>query len=215
MPRAEPSVKRMRVAIVEDHFMVRVGLAAIVNSQPDMTVVGEAKNGHEAVELYERHRPDVLLLDLRLPGIDGVEVIKRIASRHRDAKVIVISTYGGDEDVLRAIEAGARGYYLKHVEGEELVAAVRAVYGGELRLPAEAAARFTERTRRGRLSPRELEVFRLIASGLSNGEIATKLSISEGTVRVHVSHGLLKLGCTDRTQALAEAIRRGFIHLDP
>jgi two-component system NarL family response regulator len=206
--------RKIRVLIVEDHFMVRVGLTAIINSESDMAVVAEAKNGLDALDVFARHRPDVALVDLRIPGLDGLKVIERIVEQYPDAKVIVISTYGGDEDIYRAIEAGARGYYLKHVEGDELVTAIRAVDAGETRLPAEVATRLAERVSRTPLSPRELEVFQLMARGLSNHEIAATLSISEGTVRVHVSHALLKLGCNSRTQAIAEGFRRGIVQVE-
>jgi DNA-binding NarL/FixJ family response regulator len=203
--------ERIRVMIVEDHFMVRVGLVAIINSQTDMVVVAEAKNGLEAIDLYGQHNPDVTLMDLRIPGVDGVAAILEIVRRYPEARIIVISTYGGEEDIFRAMQAGARGYYLKHVEGQELVAAIRAVHAGETRLPAEVAARFEARARRVELSPRETEVFQLMAKGMSNKEIATALFISEGTVRVHVSHVLLKLGYSDRVQAVSEAFQRGLI----
>jgi two-component system NarL family response regulator len=208
------ATRKIRVVIVEDHFMVRVGLAAIINSQSDMAVVGETKNGLDALDLFARLRPDVALVDLRIPGLDGLKVIERIVGQFPDAKIIVISTYGGDEDIYRAIEAGARGYYLKHVEGDELVAAIRAVDAGETRLPAEVAIRLAERVGRTPLSPREVEVLQLVAQGQSNREIATTLSIGEGTVRVHVSHALIKLGCSSRAQALAEAFRRGIVQVE-
>ncbi len=207
---------RIRVMIVDDHFMVRVGLAAIINSQSDMTVMAEGRNGFEAIELYEKHQPDVTLLDLRLPGMDGVKAIGEIIKKFPQARIIVISTYGGDEDIFRAMQAGARTYFMKHVEGQELVNAIRAVHAGECPLPPDVASLLIARMRRSELSPREMEVFELLVRGMSNKEIGNELNISEGTVRVHVSHLLPKLGCTDRAQAIAEAFRRGIVHVtDP
>ncbi len=210
------SDNRIRVMIVDDHFMVRVGLAAIINSQPDMTVMAEGRNGFEAVELFEKHQPDVTLLDLRLPGLDGVKAIGEIIKKSPQARIIVISTYGGDEDIFRAIQAGARTYFMKHVDGQELVNGIRAVHAGECPLPPDVASLLVARMRRSELSPREMEVFELLVRGMSNKEIANELNISEGTVRVHVSHLLPKLGCTDRAQAIAEAFRHGIVHVtDP
>ncbi len=205
--------QKIRVMIVEDHFMVRVGLAAIINSQPDMVTVAEAKNGEQAIALWGEHKPDVTLMDLRIPGVDGIKAITEIMQQHPQARIIVVSAYGGDEDIFRAMQAGARAYYLKHVEGTELVAAIRAVHAGECPLPPEIAARLVERMRRAELSPREKEVFELLAQGLSNKEIASQLAISEKTVRVHVSHVLIKLGCSEKTQAVSEAFQRGILHL--
>ena len=205
---------RIRVMIVDDHFMVRVGLAAIINSQPDMTAIAEAKNGQEAIELFARHQPDVTLMDLRIPGIDGIQAISKIMSGSPQAKIIVISTYGGDEDIFRAMQAGARSYFLKHIDGQELVDVIRAVNNGECPIPPEIASRLVERMRRTELSPRETDVFQLLVKGMSNKEIASSLDISEGTVRVHVSHLLSKLGCSDRAQAVSEAFRRGMVHIN-
>jgi two-component system NarL family response regulator len=204
---------RIRVMIVEDHFMVRVGLVAIINSQPDMVTVAEASNGPEAIELFAKHRPDVTLMDLLIPGLDGAETIAEIVKRYPGARLIVISAHGGDEDIFRAMQAGARAYYMKHVEGQELVAGIRAVHAGECPLSPEVAARLVARMRRAALSPRELEVFRLMAQGKSNNEIADALAISERTVRVHISHLLVKLGCNEKTQAVFEAFQRGILHV--
>jgi two-component system NarL family response regulator len=207
------SPDKIRVMIVEDHFMVRVGLAAIINSQPDMVTIAEAANGHEAIELYAKQLPDVTLMDLLIPGLDGVEAITEILKGHPEARIIVISAHGGDEDIFRAMQAGARAYYLKHVEGQELVAGIRAVHAGECPLSPEVALRLVERMRRAQLSPRELEVFKLMAQGMSNNDIAAKLGISERTVRVHITHLLVKLGCSDKSQAVFEAFQRGILHV--
>jgi DNA-binding NarL/FixJ family response regulator len=205
--------KRIRVMIVEDHFMVRVGLAAIVNGQPDMVTIAEASNGYDAIELWGSHRPDVTLMDLLMPGLDGAEAICEIMKSHPEARIIVISAHGGEEDIFRAMEAGARAYYLKHVGSQELLAGIRAVHGGECLLPPEVAARLIERMRRAQLSPRELEVFKLMAQGMSNNDIAAKLGINERTVRVHITHLLVKLGCSETTQAVFEAFQRGIVHV--
>jgi DNA-binding NarL/FixJ family response regulator len=205
--------KRIRVMIVEDHFMVRVGLAAIVNGQPDMVTIAEASNGYDAIELWGSHRPDVTLMDLLMPGLDGAEAICEIMKSHPEARIIVISAHGGEEDIFRAMEAGARAYYLKHVGSQELLAGIRAVHAGECLLPPEVAARLIERMRRAQLSPRELEVFKLMAQGMSNNDIAAKLGINERTVRVHITHLLVKLGCNETTQAVFEAFQRGIVHV--
>ena len=206
--------ERIGVMIVEDHFVVRVGLAAIINSQPDMFTAAEASNGRQALELFDRHRPDVTLLDLRLPGMGGLEVLAAVTGKYPKAKVIVLSTYGGDEDIFRAFQAGARAYFLKDVKGQDLINAIRAVRAGQRPLPPEIAARLAERIPRSELSPRELEILKLISRGGSNREIANSLNISEGTVRVHASNIFAKLGCSDRAQAVTEAFKRGIIYID-
>ena len=206
--------ERISVMIVEDHFVVRVGLAAIINSQPDMFTAAEASNGRQALELFDRHQPDVTLLDLRLPGMGGLEVLAAVTGKYPKAKVIVLSTYGGDEDIFRAFQAGARAYFLKDVKGQDLINAIRAVRAGQRPLPPEIAARLAERIPRSELSPRELEILKLISKGGSNREIANSLNISEGTVRVHASNIFAKLGCSDRAQAVTEAFKRGIIYID-
>jgi len=204
----------IRIMIVEDHFVVRVGLKAIINSQPDMTTVAEAGNGRQAVEAFEQHKPDVTLMDLRLPGQGGIDAISAIIAKHPKARIIVLSTYGGDENIFRAFQAGARAYFLKDVKGQDLVQAIRAVHAGQRPLPPEIADRLLERVPRTALSSREGEILTLIARGRSNKEIATDLSISEGTVRVHASNLFAKLGCSDRAQAVSEAFRRGIIDVE-
>lgn len=206
--------ERIRIMIVEDHFVVRVGLAAIINSQPDMITVAEAGNGRQAVELFEQRQPDVTLMDLRIPGLNGIEAIAAIIEKSPRARIIVLTTYSGDEDIFRALQAGARAYLLKDIKGHELLNAIRAVHAGQRPLPPEIASRLAERVHRSELSPRELEILKLIAKGRSNKEIASSLSISEGTVRVHASNIFGKLGCGDRAQAVAEAFQRGIIYVD-
>ena len=200
--------------IVEDHFVVRTGLVAIINSQPDMTTVAEARNGREAIDMYREHQPDVTLMDLRIPLLSGVEAIAAIVKEFPKSKIIVLSTFGGDEDIFKALQAGARAYFLKDVKGNELVGAIRSVHAGQRLLPPELAARLAERIPRSELSARELEILGLIAKGSSNKDIAHTLDISEGTVRVHASNIFAKLGCNDRAQAVSEAFQRGIIHID-
>jgi two-component system NarL family response regulator len=206
--------KRIRIMIVEDHFVVRVGLAAIINSQADMATVAEAGNGRQAVELFEQHQPDVTLMDLRIPGLNGIEAIAAITRKFPRARIIVLTSFSGDEDIFRALQAGARGYLLKDVKGQELLNTIRAVQAGQRPLPPEIASRLAERIHRSELSPRELEILKLIAKGHLNKEIATELAISEGTVRVHASNIFSKLECSDRAQAVAEAYQRGIIYVD-
>ena len=205
---------RIRTMIVEDQFVVRVGLSAIINSQPDMVNVAETGNGLQAVELFEEHRPDVTLMDLRLPGLSGIDAIAAILGKFPRARIMVLSSFGGTEDVFRAFQAGARSYFLKDVKGRELVDAIRAVHAGQRPLPKEIASCLAERMPCPELSPRELEILKLIAHGESNKEIASRLAISEGTVRVHASNVFAKLGCNDRAQDVAVAFHRGIIWIE-
>jgi two-component system NarL family response regulator len=205
---------QIRIMIVEDHFVVRVGLKAIINSQPDMVTVAEAANGKQAIEAFEQFQPDVTLMDLRIPGLNGIGAISGIIEKFPRARIIVLSTYGGDENVSRAFKAGARAYFLKDVKGQELVDAIRAVHEGQRPLPPEIASQLADSLPRTPLSARELEILRLIAKGKSNKEIAADLTIGEGTVRVHASNLFAKLGCSDRAQAVAEAFRRGIIDVE-
>jgi two-component system NarL family response regulator len=209
-----PNESRIRTMIVEDHFVVRVGLAAIVNSQPDMVNVAETGNGLQALELFEKHQPDVTLMDLRLPGMSGIDAITAILGPFPRARIIVLSSFGGTENVFRAFQAGARSYFLKDVKGRELVDAIRAVHAGQRPLPPEIASCLAERIPCPELSPRELEILKLIANGEANKEIAARLAISEGTVRVHASNVFAKLGCSDRAQAVAVAFHRGIICIE-
>ena len=205
---------RIRIMIVEDHFVVREGLRAIINSQKDMATVAEAGNGRQAVEAFEQHRPDVTLMDLRIPGLNGIDAIGGIVEKFPRARIIVLSTYGGDENIFRAFQAGARAYFLKDIKGQDLVDAIRAVHGGQRVVPPEIASQLAERAPLTALSPREMEILTLVARGKSNKEIGAELAISEGTVRVHTSNLLSKLRCSGRAQAVSEAIRRGIIEVD-
>jgi two-component system NarL family response regulator len=205
---------QIRIMIVEDHFVVREGLKAIINSQKDMVAVAEAVNGRQAVEAFELYQPDVTLMDLRIPGLNGIDAIAGIVAKFPRARIIVLSTYGGDENIFRAFQAGARAYFLKDIKGQDLVDAIRAVHGGQRVVPPEIASQLAERVPLTALSPRELEILTLVAKGKSNKEIGAALAISEGTVRVHASNLLAKLHCSGRAQAVSEAIRRGIIEVD-
>jgi two-component system NarL family response regulator len=200
--------------IVEDHFVVREGLKSIINSQQDMVTVAEAGNGRQAVEAYEQYRPDVTLMDVRIPGLNGIDAITSIVAKFPNARVIVLSTYGGDESIFRAFQAGAMAYFLKDIKGQDLVDAIRAVHAGQRVVPPEIAAQLARRIPRTALSPREMEILTLVVQGKSNKEIGAALDISEGTVRVHASNLLSKLHCSGRAQAVSEAIRRGIIEVE-
>jgi DNA-binding NarL/FixJ family response regulator len=207
------STQRVRVLVAEDQAIVRDGLAALVGYQADMEVVGRAADGAEAVRLYRELRPDVTLMDLRMPRLGGVEAIEAIRATDPDARMLVLTTYDGDEDVYRSLQAGARGYLLKDAATDELVGAIRAVARGERHIPAVVAQRLADRAMAGPpLSEREVEVLRLVAAGLANKEIAARLFIAEGTVKTHLSSIHEKLGVRDRTEAVMVAVRRGILH---
>jgi two-component system NarL family response regulator len=204
----------IRIMIVEDHAIVRQGLAALLRMVPEFVIVAEAEDGRQAIELYRKHQPDVTLMDLRLPQMNGVDAIGRIRLEFPQARIIVLTTFDGDEDIFRALQAGARGYLLKGMTGEELNEAIRSVYAGKSRIPAPVAERLAERMSAPALTSRETEVLELIVGGNSNKEIASALSISEATVKTHINSLLGKLGVTDRTQAATTALQRGIVHLD-
>jgi two-component system, NarL family, response regulator len=205
--------KAIRVLIVDDHPLFRDGLAAIVDGQPDMTVVGEGGNGHEAIDLHRREDPDVTLMDLRMPGMGGLEAITAIHRESPQAGIIVLTSYDGDEDVYRALREGARGYVLKDMDRNEVLRAIRAVAAGERYLPPDVDSRLAERLASEALTGREIEVLELIARGLRNSEIARLLAITEGTVKIHVKKILRKLDVSDRTEAVTIALQRGILHL--
>ncbi len=208
-----PSSKRIRILLVDDHMVMRMGLVTATSDQPDMEVVAEVDNGHDAIEAYRRHRPDVVVLDLRMPGLSGIETIRALRTEFGDVRVLVFSNYAHGEEVYQAFKAGASGFVVKEMALERLLEAIRRVYQDEQYIPPEIAARMGERLL-AQLSPRELEVLRLIARGCSNKEIGTELKVVEGTVKIHVTNLLAKLGVADRTQALVVAIKRGIIQLD-
>ena len=200
--------------LADDHPMMREGIAALISRRPDMIVVAQANNGREAVDRYKEHQPDVVLMDLQMPVMDGVEAIQTIRAEFADARIIVLTTYDGDEDIYRSLFAGARGYLLKDTSRDELLNAIRTVYNGKELISAEIASKLAQRIRRSELTARELEVLNQIAGGMSNQEIGTHLFISEGTVKAHVNNILTKLCVNDRTQAVITAIQRGIIHLE-
>lgn len=204
----------IRILIVDDHFLVRMGLQATLASEPDMVVVGEAGNSGEALDAVQRLEVDVALVDLRLPGEDGVELTARIRRLRPQTHVVLISTWGGDEDIFRALQAGSSGYVLKSLPREDLLRAIRLAHQGRRCLPTPVAERLSARMPGSELTPRETDVLREIVKGHSNREIALALSISEGTVKLHINSLLSKLGVSDRTKAALAAIHRGMVHLD-
>ncbi len=201
------------ILIADDHSVVREGLVSLVKRKSDMTVVAEASNGREAVDLWKEHRPDVTLLDLRMPELDGVGAIKEIREFDDGAHIIVLTTFDGDEDIYRAIKAGAKGYLLKDTAREALMESIRRVHAGETCIPPALAAKLADRVSGEALSAREIEVLQRIAAGKSNKEIGAELFISEGTVKTHVKSIFSKLDVVSRTEAVATATRRGLIQL--
>jgi DNA-binding NarL/FixJ family response regulator len=203
----------VRVLIVDDHPVVRLGLAAIISLQPDMVVIGEAGSGEEACDICLKQSPDVVLMDLRLPGLSGVQAILRIRDTNPDARFIVLTTYEGDEDIRRALDAGAQAYLLKAMSHADVTAAIRKVHSGARVIPQSVSKTLAERGPRSQLSSREVEVLELIANGYSNKEIGRALGITEATVKWHVNLILNRLDVADRTEAIVAALQRGIIHL--
>jgi two-component system NarL family response regulator len=218
MPLADPSlaatVTRANVLVVDDHALLRTGVANIINQEPDLRVVAEASNGLEAVDAFERYRPDVTLLDLRMPIMEGVEAVRQIRERDPNAKVIVLTTYDTDDDISRALKAGAKAYVLKDISADALIECIHDVLKGKTYLAPAAAAKLAEGVTHVQLTPRELATLRLIADGKANKEIATELGISERTVKTHLGHLFEKLGVTSRTEAVKIATRRGLVRLN-
>jgi DNA-binding NarL/FixJ family response regulator len=204
---------RIRVFSVDDHPLLREGIAAIINNQKDMVMVAQAANAHDAVEQFRKHRPDVTLMDLRLPDKSGIETMIDIRTEFHDARVIILTTFEGDVEIKNALEAGARGYMLKTMPPKELVEAIRQVHAGKKRVPPQLAAQLAEHMSDEALTEREVEVLGQIAGGNRNRDIAERLFITEETVKVHIKHIMEKLGASDRTQAVAIGIRRGIIQL--
>ena len=203
----------IRVFCVDDHPLLREGITAIINNQPDMSLVAEAANGFEAIQKFREHQPDVTLMDLRLPDMSGIDALIAIRAEFPEARIIMLTTFEGDVEIQRSLEAGARGYLLKSMPPKELVEGIRQVHAGKKRIPPQLAAQLAEHLGDETLTEREIEVLRHIAGGNRNRDIAERLFISEETVKVHIKHIMEKLGAADRTQAVAIAVRRGIIQL--
>ena len=204
---------RIRVLSVDDHPLLREGLAAVINNQPDMVLVAQACNAQEALQQFRKHLPDVTLMDLRLPDKSGIDAMIAVRKEFPEARVIMLTTFEGDVEIQRALEAGARGYMLKSMPPKELVEVIRQVHAGKKRIPPQLAAQLAEHLSDEDLTPREIEVLSQIAGGNRNRDIAEKLFITEETVKVHIKHIMEKLGASDRTQAVAIGVRRGIIEL--
>jgi len=209
-----PSSKPIRILVVDDHFMIRMGLSASLNVEPDMEVVAEAGNGEAAQAAYRKHHPSLVIMDVRLPGTSGAEATAAIVQEFPEARILMLSTHSGEEEVFRSLQAGARGYILKSAMREELLRAIREVFQGRPYLDPTVAPLLAARMSHRSLTGRELEVLRMVAKGLGNKEIAASLSIAEVTVKLHVSHVLEKLGVKDRTEAATVALQRGIIFLE-
>ena len=205
--------KRIRLLTVDDHPLLREGLAAIINNQADMTVVAQAASGKDAIDQFRKHHPDVTMMDLRLPDMSGIDALAAIRAEFPDARIIMLTTFEGDVEIKRALEAGARGYLLKSMPPKELLDVIRQVQAGRKRIPPQLAAQLAEHMSDESLTEREVQVLGQIAGGNRNRDIAERLFISEETVKVHIKHIMEKLGATDRTQAVAIGIRRGIIQL--
>jgi DNA-binding NarL/FixJ family response regulator len=204
----------IRVLCVDDHPLVRKGIASILANEADMELVAEAGNGREAVDMFRELRPDVVLMDLRMPQVDGIEATRTIRADDPEARIIALTSYDGDQDIYRALEAGVRGYILKEMVHTEVVRAIRTVVAGKRLMPPEVAERLSEYFPQVALTPREVEVLSCVARGLANKEIAHKLGTANGTIKMHVQNILEKLGASDRTHAVTLAIERGILHLD-
>ena len=207
------STGTIRVLCVDDHPLVRKGIASILANEPDMVLVGEANNGREAVSLFKEHKPDVTLMDLRMPEIDGTSATRMIRQEAPDARIIALTSYDGDQDIYRALEAGVRGYILKEMVHSEVVRAIRTVHSGKRLMPQEVAERLSEYFPQVALTPREVEVLGCVAKGMANKEIANQLGTASGTVKMHIQNILAKLGASDRTHAVTIAMERGILHL--
>jgi DNA-binding NarL/FixJ family response regulator len=204
---------KIRILVADDHFVVRMGLTALVNTEPDFEVVGEAVDGAQAVSAFDKHKPDLVLMDLRMPVKDGVVATAEIKAKHPNARVLMLTTFDGDTDIHRAMQAGAQGYVLKNTTGDKLIPALRAVAAGQRWIPKEIATRLASRNLFEELTPRELQVLEQMAKGLANKEIADVLKITGHTVKDHLKSILGKLHVADRTEAVTVAIQRGIIHL--
>jgi len=205
---------KIRILIADDHYIVRMGLIALVNTEPDMEVVAEAADGLQALELFRKHTPDLAVLDMRMPLKNGIETTREIRSKFPNAQVLILTAFDGDEEIYKALQAGAQGYVLKSSTGEKLIPAVRAVASGQRWVPKEVASRLSARNSFEQLTPREAEVLQALAKGLSNKEIADCFKISEYTAKDHLKNILAKLRVSDRTEAVTAGLQRGIIHLE-
>lgn len=205
--------KPIRILVVDDHFMVRMGLSASLNVESDMEVIAEASNGNDAISLYREHHPELIIMDGRLPGLSGSQTTSAILKEFPDAKVLVLSTHSGEEEIHRALQAGARGYVLKSATRQELLSAIRAVHAGKVHVDATAAQSLVERMTHQPLTSREFEVLEMLVKGLTNKEIGAQLHVAEVTVKQHVSRLFQKLNVNDRTQAVTVALQRGIVQL--
>jgi len=204
---------QIRVLVADDHPVVREGLVSLIDRQADMKVVAEAGNGREAVELHRSHHPDVTMMDLRMPELTGIEAIAAIRGETPEARIVCLTTFEGDEDVYRALQAGARGYLLKGFSRDVLLECIRSVHRGDMWIPPAIAGKLATRVSRPELSSREMDVLGLLVRGKANKEIASSLDITEGTVKVHINHIFMKLGVSGRTEAISEALKRGIVNL--
>lgn len=196
---------------VDDHSLVRKGIASIIGNEPDMQLVAEANDGRQAVEQFQQHRPDVTLMDLRMPEMDGIEAVTRIRAQFPDARIIALTSFDGDQEIYRALEAGVRGYLLKEMVHTEVLNAIRVVHAGKRLMSQEVAQRLNDYFAQDALTPREVEVLTLVAQGYANKEIAARLGKADGTIKIHVQNILAKLSATDRTHAVTIAVKRGII----
>ena len=212
-PSREPA-ERIRVLVADDHPVVRAGLAAVIAEEADLLLIAQADNGERACSLFREHRPDVVLMDLRMPIMDGVQAIRTITAEFPAARILALTTYEGDADIRRALEAGARGYLLKDMLLTEVITAIRAVRRGDRVIPTAVAARLAEFPERSDLTERELEVLQLVARGLSNKQVARAIGRTDETVKIHLKNMFAKLGVADRTEAVTVALARGLIHLE-
>jgi DNA-binding NarL/FixJ family response regulator len=206
-------LKAIRVLSADDHALLREGIAAVINAQPDMVLIAQASTGREAIQFFREHRPDVTLMDLRMPDISGIDALMAILAEFPEARILMLTTFEGDVEIQRSLAAGARGYLLKNMPPKELVEAIRQTHAGRKRIPPEVAAQLADHITDEPLTEREIVVLQHVAGGNRNRDIAERLSISEETVKVHVKHILEKLGASDRTAAVAIAVRRGIIQL--